>query len=126
MIAEATKSEILWSDDFSEENAEHTGMLYQVVTKGRVSVCDATIDATMEDFQYEQMRAGLDGSSHGFALQFLEPPPFATVFGQSVDLGDYRVFLRPKQVEAFPIPDSLMQVRMIGEVTFVFSRFALS
>jgi hypothetical protein len=126
MIAEATKSEILWSDDFSEEDALHTGMLHEAITTGRVSCPDATIDATMDASQYEQMRAGLASGSHGFTFQFPCPPDFASVFGQAIDLGDYRVFLRPTQVEASPIPDSLIQVKMRGEVTFAFSGFAQS
>ena len=125
-IAEKTKSEILWNDNFSDEDAVHTGMLHEAVTTGSVSYPEGMIEATTDAGQYGQIRSGLASASHGLTFQFPGPPHFATVFGQSVDLGNYRVYLRPTQVEASPIPDSLMEIKMRGDVTFFFSRFAQS
>jgi TIR domain len=123
-IAEATKSEIIWKGDISQDDAVHTGMLHQVIATGRVSIPDATIDVTLEASQHGKIQAGLEQGSHGFTCRFSGPPDFGSVFGQAIDLGEYCVLLRPTEVEASPIADNLVHVKIKGEVTFVFNRFA--
>lgn len=125
-IAEATKTEIIWSDDISEEDAVHTGMLHQVITTGRVSIADGTINITLDASGYEKIQAGLEQRSQGLMLRFTDAPDFSSVFGQAIDLGDYCVLLQPTQVEALPIPDNNTHVKIRGDITFVFNRFARS
>src|SRR5205085_2542631 len=114
-IAEATKTDIAWGDEITAGDAVHTGMLHRAVTAGSVSLPESTIDITQDASEFENIRAALEGGSQGLTFRFAGPPDFARVFAQVVDVGDYRVFVRPTRVETAPVTDDLVRVKIDGE-----------
>ena len=75
---------------------------------------------------FGQLHVRGDHANLQFRLNGVQLPEGLSVFGQAIDLGDYRVDIQPEEITTSEIAGTLVKVEIKGQTTFFFDRFERS
>jgi hypothetical protein len=108
------------------QDAENVKSVYQIIRTGELRIPGDSVVASLTRDQLRIAQEAL-AVGNGLHLPFEKPPDFSTVFGQSLDLGPYGVFLNvseltpgesPGEADVFPV-----KLTLTRPVLYRFSRF---
>jgi hypothetical protein len=124
-IAETLKLPIRYNRP-TRQDAENLEAIRQVLRTGELSISAESVNVNLTQDQVEIAQDAL-AVGNGLHLPFEKPPDFAVIFGQSLDLGPYSLFLKVSELalQASSLQDGTFPVKLIltQPALYRFARF---
>jgi hypothetical protein len=126
-IALALNTRINWPQQITREDAAHLQLLEEIIHTGQAVVHGDSISFAVDPGKPIDLDA-ISRQPGNLLVTEIEPPPFASIFGKTLDLGEHTILIKPRRVaisygggeEAAPV----LQIDLAEPLVYHFPRFA--